>query len=158
VCFFFFKRESLYLVSPSSFLLNINNHHQKDQSIYWFDDQESLSIFCEIYSYPKSILEFSLNNQLMPSAESIDCFNDDRSTILLSNSLCLAQTNWRVRAHITTTISLSTNQNFTCAVKHFPYGTSWKHSINIQLLEKKGRRNIIMIENILLDFFSSSKN
>jgi hypothetical protein len=114
-----------------------------DQSIFWFDDKQQVKIFCEIYSYPKSTLQFQLNNQSIQSNETIDCLNDDLSTILLSNSLCLSQTNWRIRVRISTTINLSekyNTQNLTCSVINFPYGNSWKYSTSIQFIEIKGKR------------------
>jgi len=139
---FSMKKNFFFLVSPSLFSLNINNISLKDQSIFLFNDKQSINIFCEIYSYPKSILEFHLNNQIIDSNQTIDCFNDDLSVILLSNTLCLLQTNWRIRVRISTTIYLSkkhNQQNLTCSVIHFPHGSSWKYSTGIQFIEIKGK-------------------
>ncbi|CAF1586889.1 unnamed protein product [Rotaria sp. Silwood1] len=130
-------------VTPFSFSLNINDISMNDQSIFWFYDTQRINILCEIYSYPKSILQFNLNHQIIHSNETIDCLYDDLSTILLSNSLCILQTNWRIRVRINTTIYLSkeyNEQNFTCSIINFPYGNTWKHSTCIQLIEIKGTR------------------
>ncbi|CAF1007423.1 unnamed protein product [Rotaria sordida] len=125
-------------VSPFSFSLNINDISMKDQSIFWFYDTQHINIVCEIYSYPKSILQFYLNHQIIHSNEIIDCLYDDLSTVLLSNSLCLLQTHWRIRVRINTTIYLSkenNEQNFTCSIINFPYGNTWKYSTCIQFIE-----------------------
>jgi hypothetical protein len=112
-----------------------------DESIFWFSDKQQVNISCEIYSYPKSTLQFVLNNQIIQVNETIDCLNDDLSTILLSNSLCLLQTNWRIRVRISTTMYLSkefNQQNLTCSVRNFPYGNSWNYSTRIQFIEIEG--------------------
>jgi len=121
----------------------MNNIPMSDQSIFSFYDKQHASIFCEIYSYPKSTLQFTLNKQIIHVNETIDCLNDDLSTILLSNSLCLSQTNWRIRVRINTTLYLSEEhhkQNLTCSIIDFPYGNSWNDSVNIQFIEIIGKR------------------
>ncbi|CAF4446993.1 unnamed protein product, partial [Adineta steineri] len=98
-----FERRVFYLniyVSPFLFSVNINNIPMKNKSIFSFSDKQQINLICEIYSYPKSILQIRLNNQIIHVQETIDCFNDDLSTILLSDSLCLSQTNWRIRVRI----------------------------------------------------------
>ena len=130
------------LVSPLLFSLNINNIPFKDQSIFLFYDKQRVNIVCETYSYPKSILQFALNNQIIHSNKTIDCFYDDLSPILLSDLLCLSQTNWLVHVRISTTMYLSkehSQKNFTCSIINFPYGRLWRYSTCIQFIEKKGK-------------------
>ncbi|CAF3467021.1 unnamed protein product [Rotaria socialis] len=127
-------------VAPFLFSLNINDTSTNDQSIFWFDNKQRINILCETYSYPKSILQLSLNHQIIQAEETIDCVYDDLSTILLSNLLCLSQTNWRIRVRINTTLYLSreyNKKNLTCSIVKFPYGNIWKYSTSIELVEKK---------------------
>ncbi|CAM2704494.1 unnamed protein product [Rotaria socialis] len=127
-------------VAPFLFSLNINDTSTNDQSIFWFDNKQRINILCETYSYPKSILQLSLNHQIIQAEETIDCVYDDLSTILLSNLLCLSQTNWRIRVRINTTLYLSreyNKKNLTCSIIKFPYGNIWKYSTSIELVEKK---------------------
>ncbi|CAF2973773.1 unnamed protein product [Rotaria socialis] len=128
------------LLAPFLFSLNINDTSTNDQSIFWFDNKQRINILCETYSYPKSILQLSLNHQIIQAEETIDCVYDDLSTILLSNLLCLSQTNWRIRVRINTTLYLSreyNKKNLTCSIIKFPYGNIWKYSTSIELVEKK---------------------
>ena len=114
----------------------------RDQSIFRFSDKEHVNIRCEIYSYPKAPLQLRLNNQNIRLKEFIDCLNDDLSSISLSDSLCLSQTNWRVRVRINTTLYLTREyheQHLTCSVVDFPYGDSWHYSTDIQFIEIIGK-------------------
>ncbi|CAF1042307.1 unnamed protein product [Adineta steineri] len=141
-----FERRVFYLniyVSPFLFSVNINNIPMKTKSIFSFSDKQKINLICEIYSYPKSTLQIRLNNQIIRVQETIDCFNDDLSTILLSDSLCLSQTNWRIRVRINTTLYLTekhNKQNLICSVINFPYGNSWNYSSEIQFLESIGKK------------------
>jgi hypothetical protein len=113
-----------------------------DQSIFFYHNEQYVNIFCEIYSYPKSILQLTLNNQIIDRNETIDCFNDDLSTILLSDLSCLSQINWRIRVRINIAINLSKEHdqhNLTCLVSDFSYGNSWKYSKRIQFIQIKGQ-------------------
>ena len=133
------------LVSPLSLSASLNDITQEDRSIFFYDDDQSVNISCEIYSYPKSTLQIRLDNQTLPSIESIDCFNDDHhSTLFLSDSSCLSQTNWRIRVRRHTSIKLSLNHSkshLTCLVNHFPYGISWHLSITIEFHRQQSNFN-----------------
>lgn len=127
-----------------------------NQSLFEFYDKQRIDILCEVYSYPKSTLQLTLNDKMIQTDETIDCFYDDLSTSLLSNSLCLSQTNWRVRVRINKILYLSKEydrQNLTCSVIDFPYGNSQKHSACIQLMERKGK--ISIISSTFNPYFSS---
>ena len=138
-----------YLVVPSSMRFKINNLSYEDRSIFFFDLDEQVNIVCEIYSYPQSTLQLLFNDQITSFNETIDCFNEDLSTIILSNSLCRVQTNWRIRVRISTTLT-STRQhskgNLTCSVSHFPYGKLWHSSMTIEFQEKQSK-NILSTVN-----------
>lgn len=138
------NRPVLFISSVYPFLLslNINDIVANHQSKLTFYDKQQIHIVCEVYSYPRAVLQLSLNQQIINTNETIDCLNDDFSTVLLSNSLCLSQTNWRIRLRINTTLDLSSEhheQILTCSVIDFPFGNTWRHSTYIQFIETKGK-------------------
>ncbi|UJR31870.1 hypothetical protein I4U23_019344 [Adineta vaga] len=129
-------------VLPYSFSLIINNISMENQATCWFHIQQYVNITCEIYSYPKSQLELILNNKLLLNKENIDCFNDDLSTIVLSNALCLSYNNWRVRVQISTSLYLTkeyNEQSISCSLIDFPHDNAWNYSTIVHLRERIGK-------------------
>lgn len=114
----------------------------KNHSVFAYGDAQRISVMCEVYSYPRSSLQLLWNNRsLVPQHQTSDCFNDDLSTIVLTDASCLSQTNWRIRVRITSVIDLShthDREELTCFVHGFPYGTQASHSTSVQLIKGKG--------------------
>ena len=130
------------LVAPSLLQLQLDKRPMKNQSVFHYDDGQRVSVMCEVYSYPRSSLQLTWSNRsLVPQHQTSDCFNDDLSTIVLTDASCLSQTNWRIRVRITSVIDLShahDREELTCSVQGFPYGIGATHSTSVQLIRGKG--------------------
>ena len=132
------------LVSPFSLRLNLNQHSMRDASLFSFVDRQDLRVTCEVSSYPRSTLQFIFNHQpLLPLDETVDCISEDLAIIPLGKSMCLSQTNWRIRVRISTVIHLRNEhdgQTLTCALRDFPYGNAWNSSLGVQFIRKAGEK------------------
>jgi hypothetical protein len=112
----------------------------RDASLFPFVDQQDVHVTCEVSSYPKATLQFIFNDQpLFPIDETIDCISEDQATIPLDKSVCLSQTNWRIRVRISNFIHLRAEhdgQTLACALRDFPYGNAWNSSLGVRLIRK----------------------
>jgi hypothetical protein len=131
-----------FLVSPYALQLFVDYRPVANMSVFILDFQPSIDVTCEIYSYPRTHLELTWNNQTLSSInETLDCVNDDRSTTFLSTSLCSMQSNWRFRIRITTTIELTNTTDahrLQCTTTDFPYGYPSAMFVQVRFLHGKG--------------------
>lgn len=139
------------LVLPRAFQWQVNQTSVANSSLFFFHVNQSVEVACEIHSSPRTRLTLNWKTRKhspLQTKETVECINEDLSTIYLAMNLCLEQRNWRLRVRIQATLRLTIDDHgheLTCSSDDFLNGTAAKSSIQMQFFrgetsESRGER------------------